>query len=325
MTYFIGMDGGGSKTEFVLIDENGNFCARYFESTSYYLQIGFPALEQLVQNGVRKCTQIAGIDIAKIQAGFFGFPAYGEDGNVVHLLDAIPMNVLSREKYFCDNDMVCGWAGSLACEDGINIVAGTGSIAYGENKGKKARAGGLGELFSDEGSAYWIGIQGLNAFSKMADGRLVKGRLFEIFMDEFKLSNPLDICAEFLGQVPKSRDEIAAVAKKVANAAILGDEIAIRIFQNAATELCSIIDSTRKQLGFSEKDDVKLSYSGGVFQSGALIQEPLIMALSKTGIEYNFVKPRLSPAIGAAIYAAKLSDHKFSPVQLEALGKIPFE
>ncbi|MEI9903464.1 MAG: BadF/BadG/BcrA/BcrD ATPase family protein [Asticcacaulis sp.] len=73
--------------------------------------------------------------------------------------------------------MICGWAGSLAGADGINIVAGTGSIGYGERLGRGARAGGWGEVFSDEGSAYWIAVQGLAAFARMSDGRLAKGPL----------------------------------------------------------------------------------------------------------------------------------------------------
>ena len=64
-------------------------------------------------------------------------------------------------RYLCGNDMMCGWAGSLLCRDGISIVAGTGSICYGERGGATARSGGWGELFSDEGSAYWIACRGL--------------------------------------------------------------------------------------------------------------------------------------------------------------------
>ena len=74
--------------------------------------------------------------------------------------------------------MVCGWAGALAGEDGINIVAGTGSIAYGEYRGRSARAGGWGELFSDEGSAYWLAREGLRLFSRMSDGRAPRGALY---------------------------------------------------------------------------------------------------------------------------------------------------
>ena len=51
------------------------------------------------------------------------------------------------------NDSAAGWAGSLGLEEGINLVAGTGSIAYGQNKfGTEARAGGWDDGFSDEGS-----------------------------------------------------------------------------------------------------------------------------------------------------------------------------
>ena len=74
-------------------------------------------------------------------------------------------------RYRCGNDAVCGWAGALAGEDGINIVAGTGSIGYGEFEGRAARAGGWGELFSDEGSAHWIAREALSLFSRMSDGR----------------------------------------------------------------------------------------------------------------------------------------------------------
>ncbi len=96
-------------------------------------------------------------------------------------LDAMPEPLLGHRRYRCGNDMVCAWAGSLGGEDGINIVAGTGSIGYGERRGRSARAGGWGEVFGDEGSAYWIAVQGLNVFTRMSDGRLPKGSLYAVF------------------------------------------------------------------------------------------------------------------------------------------------
>ena len=74
--------------------------------------------------------------------------------------------------------MVCGWAGALACQDGINIVASTGSIAYGEYRNRRGRAGGWGEMFGDEGSEYWVARQGLIAFARMSDLRSPKGPLY---------------------------------------------------------------------------------------------------------------------------------------------------
>ena len=86
--------------------------------------------------------------------------------------------LLDASRYRCGNDMICSWAGSLACADGISVIAGTGSMAYGEYAGRAARAGGWGELIGDEGSAYWIAREGMNLFSRMSDGRAPRGPLY---------------------------------------------------------------------------------------------------------------------------------------------------
>ena len=123
-------------------------------------------------------------------------------------LDAMPAEFLGHRRYRCGNDMVSTWAGSLAGEDGIGIVAGTGSIGYGEHAGRTARAGGWGELFSDEGSAYWIAIRGLNAFSRMSDGRIPRGPLHEILVRAFGLTEDLELCA-YLASPARARLAIA--------------------------------------------------------------------------------------------------------------------
>ena len=194
-------------------------------------------------------------------------PAHGEDSEAQVLLDAMPEALLGHRRYRCGNDMVCAWAGSLAGEDGINIVAGTGSIGYGERRGKAARAGGWGEVFGDEGSAYWIAVQGLNVFTRMSDGRLPRGSLYALFRDSFRLEADLDLCARVLNN--HSRDSIAAVAQLVTRAAHEGDAAAIRIFDSAANELAAVVDAVRLALDFAPDEIVPLSYSGGVFHAGA--------------------------------------------------------
>ena len=87
-----------------------------------------------------------------------------------------------------------GWAGSLLCNPGINIVAGTGSIAFGKNaKGETARCGGWSEWFSDEGSGYWLGMKCVQMFSRQSDGRDERGPLYNIFKNQLKLTADEDI------------------------------------------------------------------------------------------------------------------------------------
>src|SRR5690606_7780728 len=197
---------------------------------------------------------------------FFGLPAYGEDSRATAALQRIPGKVLGHARYACDNDMVCGWAGSLACADGINIIAGTGSMGYGRCGQAAARAGGWGEAFSDEGSAYWIAVQGLNAFSRMSDGRLSRGPLHAILREHFQLGgNDLDICAHVYGEGHGSRGELAQLSPLVSQAALAGDGVAASIFERAGQELAAIAEALRVALRFETGETVPLSYSGGAF------------------------------------------------------------
>jgi len=301
--YFLGVDGGGTKTEFVCIDGAGDVVARQIEGTTYHLQVGLDGAVQALESGIAGiCAQI-GIEPAGLDFAFFGLPAYGEDKAIDPLLDQHCRRLLGHDRYRCGNDMICGWAGSLACADGINLVAGTGSIGYGERQGRAARCGGWGEVFGDEGSAYWIAIHGLNAFTRMSDGRLPKGPLHDAFRLRLGLENDLDICARIMGEQGLERDEIAGLAPIVAEAAAAGDPAAIRIHDLAAEELAAIAEALRAELGFRADEDVPLSWSGGVLANDASIRARLEARLRQVG-PYRFVAPLHSPAYGAALYAA---------------------
>lgn len=301
--YFLGVDGGGTKTEFVCIDEAGTVIARQIEGTTYHLQVGLHGAVRALEAGITGIWHQVGIEAADLQYVFFGLPAYGEDAVIDPQLEAHCARLLGHDRYRCGNDMICGWAGSLACADGINLVAGTGSIGYGERGGKAARAGGWGEVFSDEGSAYWIAIQGLNAFSRMSDGRLPKGPLHGIVRERLGINDDLDLCAVVMGEQGLERDQIAGLAPIVAEAVAAGDEAAIRIHEQAAEELAAIAEALRTELGFESGESVPLSWSGGVLTNDASIRSRLEAKLSAKA-NYRFTEPLHSPAYGAALYAA---------------------
>jgi N-acetylglucosamine kinase-like BadF-type ATPase len=299
---YLGVDGGGSKTDFLLIDAAGTILARHQEGPAYYLEVGLDALRALLARGIRAtATQAA---IAAPDFAFFGIPAYGEDSGLRATLDELPCPPLARTQVRCGNDMVCGWAGALAGADGINIVAGTGSIAYGEYEGRQARAGGWGELFSDEGSAYWIAREGLALFSRMSDGRAARGPLHAILRAHYGIEVDLDICAAVFGADP-ARSRLAALAPVIAGAARAGDREALGIFSRAAGELAQIVVATRRNLHVPDGVRMNISYSGGMFRLADLILDPLRACLEQSRGDWEFVAPRLAPSAGAALYAAK--------------------
>ena len=144
MKTFLGVDGGGSKTRFVLIDESGKVLASHLEGSAYYLEKGLDSTREMLLRGIRQTLQQGGVAEPQLTYAFVSLPSYGEDQSLIELLDALPSAALPSRRYRCDNDMVCAWAGALAGADGVTVASGTGSIAYGEFEGRSARAGGWG-------------------------------------------------------------------------------------------------------------------------------------------------------------------------------------
>jgi N-acetylglucosamine kinase-like BadF-type ATPase len=315
---YLGVDGGGTKTAFVLLTSDGEILATVEGPSSYHLEHGFAHVEQVFVDGVAAVTASAGIRLDEIGFAFFAVPGYGEASRLLARLDALPHAALGHDRYRCGNDMIAGWAGSLAASDGINVVAGTGSMTYGERAGRGTRVGGWGELFGDEGSGYWIALQALNAFSRMSDGRLPRTPLYERIRTATGVEADLDVVDLVFTRWDRSRGRIAALAPVVGTAAADGDPTADAILEQAAMHLADLVDATRKRLGFEPGERVPVSYSGGVFRAD-VIRSRFAENLRDRSRDHDLQVPRFPPHIGAALYAAKLAGDPLDPSALAHL------
>lgn len=316
---FLGVDGGGTKTAFALVDSQGRVLARHAESSAYYLEVGMDGAGAMLARGCHALFDAAGVTASDITFAFLGLPAYGEDRAVQPLLDALPRAVLDHGRYLCGNDMVCSWAGSLACADGISVIAGTGSMAYGEFAGRRARAGGWGELFSDEGSAHWIARAGLSLFSRMSDGRLPRGPLYQLVRQRLALAEDLDLCQVIYGDLKSERSRVAALSRLVSEAAEQGDHQAQAIIATAAAELADLVDAVRGSLDVEDGAEVAVSYTGGLFGPGGPLHAPFSEALATRAGPYKLTTPRLAPVLGAALYAARSAGLPLGAAALDRL------
>ncbi|MDE2347556.1 MAG: N-acetylglucosamine kinase [Gammaproteobacteria bacterium] len=320
MSVYLGVDGGGTNTDFLLIDAAGRVLARHREGCAYYPEVGLDGLRAMLDRGIGRTLANAGVGADTVRFAFFGIPAYGEDSRLQSTLDAAPGGRLPAERYRCGNDVVCGWAGALAGSDGIHLVAGTGSIGYGEYGGRAARAGGWGELFGDEGSAFWIVREALQAFARSADGRDPRGALYTLLRGHFGLGEDLDICGAIYGTGQPDRSRVAALAPLVAEAAGRGDPAAMRIFAAAVTEFVEIVEAVRTGLGVPDDVRMPVSYSGGMFRFETLIRTPLAARLDGDQ-RYEFRAPLLTPDAGAAVHAARLAGEPLPPEAIDALRR----
>jgi N-acetylglucosamine kinase-like BadF-type ATPase len=319
---FLGVDGGGTKTAFCLVDGAGTVRAEALGDGAYYFaENGTGGVEHVVrvlEKGIASVCAEAGITTDGIDYAFLGLPGYGEAPRDLPALDAAPGKVLGSDRYACDNDMICGWAGSLGAVDGINVISGTGSMVYGERNGAGVRVGGWSEMFSDEGSAYWIAVQGLNAFTRMSDGRLPEGPLADVLRTHLELTDDLEVIDVVLNRWHGRRSDIAGLSRSVAKAADLGDEAAAGILADAGRELAALVDTARRRLGFAAEETVPVSYSGGVFGSAA-VRDAFTARLRDGAGTYDLRTPLFTPVVGAALYAAKRAGTPLDTAALTAL------
>ena len=307
---YLGCDGGGTKTALCLVSEEGELLASLTAPSCYYLTAepgtGLARLQEVLTEAVRSLCERAGTTADRLAYAFFGLPAYGEVRADVPAIDAAVRAAMGSERFACDNDMVCGWAGSLGGADGINVISGTGSMTYGERAGERARVGGWGELIGDEGSAYWIGRRALQAFSQMSDGRRRPGPLLDVLRGRLELAADVDLIDTVTHRWRGDRARIAALAPLVVAAARSGDAAAGEILDDAGAELAALAVATRRRLGYPDGEAVPVSYSGGVFGAEE-VRRAFVRALAGRSAGYEVRPPLFAPVVGAALHAAQLA------------------
>lgn len=299
--YYFGIDGGGTKTAFALMDDKGNILAVHESSGCYYLTIGKEGLLNLFLEGIEKCFG----DIPKSEAvGFAAIPAYSELAD----LDAYceEMKAMLPFPFYFGNDVEAGYAGALALEPGINIVAGTGSICIGTNEsGQKARSGGWGYIMDcDEGSAYSLGLRMIQEFTRQADFRKPRTLLYDMVRSELGFKSDFDLFRYMYYDINMERDKVAKLSMILEKIYRAGDSEAIRIYNEGVFELYSLAKAITTQIKYDYLP-VKVSYSGGVFKAGSIVLEPLASLLAKS--DMVLFTPLYTPVIGSCLLALKNS------------------
>lgn len=300
MRNYIGIDGGGSKTIFAIANKKGEILGQIRKGSASYKQIGIDGLLELLRTGVEEVSVYKETEEHRIAGCCFGMPNFGESSVNDKLIQEKINEIFTEFPVIVVNDCEVGWAGSLLLEPGINIVAGTGSIAYGKNTlGETARCGGWSEWFSDEGSGRWLGMKAVQIFSKQSDGRIEKGPLYQLMREYLKLGCDEDIIDIFENDYLSKRDKMASLQKLLLEAAKAGDQSAIDTYKEAALELAQIVKGVKDKIFSNENCSV--AYSGGIFKVGDLVLKPFQEEIEKYGMHLE--EPKAKPYVGAALLA----------------------
>lgn len=298
MDYFVGIDGGGTKTVGILANAEGEIVTKVQAGPSNYHVIGIEQTHAVLFEIISKLsTYIENIELQSIPV-CIGMAGLGrEDDRIVigKICDEIGIN----EARILTHDAHIALVGGTGKQAGVIVISGTGSIVYGINEnGKEVRAGGWGYLLGDEGSGYDIALTGLQSIARTADKRGQPTLLTDLILKRLDLNTPNDLIR---WTHTASRDEIAQLAGSVFEAAEMGDKIAIQNIDNAFSELACAVETVTVQLDFTQQFDIV--FSGGILLNQQLLADKLQRWIEKIIIGSNVVKPKHEPAYGAVLLA----------------------
>ena len=318
---FLGLDGGQSGTRVIVADASGQILSRGAAGPANYAgdAAGREKLIQAVTGAVRQALQEAGrtLETTRFAAACCGMSGGPEDKREIlaELLPAGQLEVVSDAQ-------IALW-GAMGGEPGIIVIAGTGSIALGQNaNGKTARAGGWGYVFGDECGAFGIVRQALRAALRQEEGWGPPTLVYKLLLDECGATSANELMHRFYtGEY--ARDEIAALAPLVGKAASEGDEPARRILAKAAQQLAGLASAVRGQL-FQDEAAVSVAAVGGVFRNSSVAAEFAKILTSRAGSgppSARVIKPKFEPVVGALLKAFRLAG--IGNMRCIGAGKLP--
>ncbi len=313
MKYFLGIDGGGTKTHAVVIDENYNIVYEDKFDGTHIITAGDDRFREIMTTIYSKALEVTSNNLDHI---FCARAGYGEFKNDNDKIEQILSEVFTNVDFKVLNDSVGVWAGGLLCENGIGVIAGTGSCCCGIIDGEYIRVGGWGYIAGDEASAYWISTKLVNSYMRMIDGRMNKTVLVDVMDKEFDLNEENNALNLIYRTMDCKRPEIAQIAKVCSIAAEKGCEVSYGILKDAAYELFEHINTTAKKMNTTTM--IPVTYTGGVFLS-TIFKKELINYMNEANNNYTLVEPITNAAFGSAIYASVLSGKSLTSESREAI------
>ena len=300
-----GVDGGGTTTRAVIVDDKQRVLAEGRAGPSNPLRVGVASAASAVREAIDKACGEASIHRGDLSAAAVGLAGVRRQDIRDHMREKLGECLKEIKPIELLTDGEIALYGATGGAPGLVVIAGTGSICCGRNgQGKHFCAGGWGPIVGDEGGGSWIARKALQSVARATDGRGAKTTLTAAALSYFKLSAPDDLSAAIYAPT-MTNDRLAGFGKQVMRVAEAGDETAREILRMAGQQLGTAAVAVIRKLQM-EKEEFPVAYVGGVYGAGELVLQPVREEIKRVARKAYLAKPLFSPAIAAGMIARNL-------------------
>ena len=231
--YYLGIDGGGTKTEFALADAEGNILQTRLLGTSNPVDIGINASLEVLRTGISDLCA----DLPKSSISLFAGLAGGTTKGVSDQIGAF-LNSLGFAEVGYGSDAKNAISAGIGKKDGIIVILGTGSVTFAQSRGRQHRIGGYGYLLGDAGSGFALGRDAILAALQAEDGSGEKTLLYDCVKARLGGGRVLERLGDFY---EGGKREIASFAPCFFEAYGGGDPLAKRLLRRNLEAVASMI------------------------------------------------------------------------------------
>ncbi len=298
MKYYLGIDGGGTKTTALLTDEQGNALIKVKGKTINFFAVGMEKARENLKLVITEIFEKTGVK--RFDGVFIGCSALDEKADektVKSLCDG----VIEAEKISMNSDTYIALKGMGDVKCPVVVICGTGSMAIGESDlGEVVVSGGWGHILGDEGSGYSIAVTALKecAFSddKGEETDILKNACQYFNVKSFRAAIPVIYSSE------TTKDKIAGFGAVVGELAEKGDKASAAIIEAEAKKLYKTAEILIKKL----KNTEKIGLYGGVFEKNQFFKDIFTAEIRKNYPHISAELLTVPPEESAAELARKL-------------------
>ncbi len=304
MKYYLGIDGGGTKTRISIIDEYENLI---FENTGGPSSIDtvtneetFNTIQGLIEPFVNDHPEVI---FSGIFAGIGGI-VFDEDceltENIIKKLPEVGSITFLRAR----NDMENALYSSGNFDSGIALICGTGMVAFGKNNNQTHKCGGWGYREGEIGSAYNLGREAIRYAIRAYDHRLEMDEFAKEIGEAINMKTSFNIM-KVMDVYYDQRTMTAKLAPIVTYHASLGNTYARKIVDKATYELALAVKGVYKHLSFNE---AKVVLIGSLGNAPGYFNNRLIEQIKEIDSNISIIQAVYEPSHAAALAAKKFSE-----------------
>jgi len=305
MAFYLGIDGGGTKTRCVLGDEH-NVLADAAAGGSNVVRRGEAKARESLHEAVHRICQMAQVSPQQIHAVSMGASGAGRPEIAAKVCSILRELTSAQTLIEVVGDHVIALQAAFGAGPGVIAISGTGSVVFGRDPaGSIARAGGWGFAISDEGSGQWIGRHAVSAVFRAHD-RAGKTSLTPLILEAWKLTD-LDALVQLANSTPPP--EFQRLFPIVLHAAREGDSIARELLSRAGIEMAALATVALRRIA-PDPPHVPVATTGSVFRQSAEVCRIFYNQLKTDFPQIAFHEDFVDPVMGALELARASGKYK---------------